>query len=187
MPPEDPIAISVAHCIEYWINRSTSSKLFSAWRQTLTRSFPFGTVGQVIGRAFSPWVLKRVANGRGYDVIKGTTGVGSCEGNDDDADGWRCSGSERIWGMIGVNEYRSRSVRVAVRYSQSAKTWRESCQGTATLAKQQTEYFSKASPYLVCAPRFQDIKRAVSRDYVCVAQGSRIYQRPSIVYQVLLD
>ena len=84
-PPEDPLTISVAHCTEYWINKSTSSKLFSAWRQILTRSFPFGTVGHVMARAFSPRVLKRVANGWGLNVINGTIGVGSCV--DDNAEG----------------------------------------------------------------------------------------------------
>ena len=64
-PPEDPMTVSVAHCIKSWINRSTSSKLFSAWRQILTRSIPFGTVGHVMGRAFSPRSLKRVASGWG--------------------------------------------------------------------------------------------------------------------------
>lgn len=83
--PEDPMAISAAHCTECWINKSTSSKLFSAWRQILTRSFPFGTVGHVMGRTFSPRALKRVASGWGWDVINGMIGVGSCV--DDDAGG----------------------------------------------------------------------------------------------------
>lgn len=127
--PGDSTAISVAHCTECLTNRSTSSKVFSAWRQILTRSFPFGTVGQVMGRAFNPSVRRRAANGWGYDVIKGTIGVGSCEGDDDDdPDGWRCSGNDRIWGVIGVSECRIRSVSVVVRYSQRAKTWRDSCQ-----------------------------------------------------------
>lgn len=78
-----------------------------------------------MGRTFSPSVLKRAANEWGYDVIKGTIGVGSCEGDDDDddnTDGWRCSGSDKIWGMIDVDESRSRPARVAVRYPQRAKT-----------------------------------------------------------------
>ena len=64
-PPEVLMAISIAHFTDCWINRSTSSKLFSAWRQILTRSFPFGTVGHVMGRTFSPRALNRVANGWG--------------------------------------------------------------------------------------------------------------------------
>lgn len=111
-PSDDPTATSVAHRIEYCISKSTSSKLFSACRQILTRSFPLGTVGQVIGRAFSPRALRRVANGRGYDVIIGTIGVGSCL---DDAGGRRCSGSDRISGVIGTDECSSWSVRAAVR------------------------------------------------------------------------
>ena len=79
---------------------------FLAWRQILTRAFLFGTVGQVMGSTFSPSALKRAAKGRGYIVIKGTIGVGSCRGdNDNDADGWRCAGSDRISGMIGVDEW----------------------------------------------------------------------------------
>jgi len=112
------MAISVAHFIKQQTNESTSSKLFPAWRQILTRSFPFGTVGHVIGRTFSPRALKRAANGWGYEVIKGTIGVGSRMGDSDDGDagGCRWCGSERISGMIGVNERPSRSVRVAVRH-----------------------------------------------------------------------
>lgn len=128
-PPEDPTVVSIAHFIECWISSSTCSKLFSAWRQILTRSFPLGTVGQVMGRAFSPRVLRCVANGRGYDVIKGTIGVGSC-GGDDGAEGWRCSGSERTSGLIGVNERCSRSARPMTMYSPRANTWRESCHDT---------------------------------------------------------
>jgi len=185
--PEDLTAISVAHFIEYWINRSTSSKLFSAWRQILTRSFPLGTVGQAMGRAFSPRVLKRVANERGYDVIRGTIGVGSCEG-DDDADGWRCSGRERILGLIGVNERRSRSARVAVRYLQRAKRWCESCKKAATSTKQHAGSVSRTRrAYLVGASRLQEVERAVNRDDIRVAQGGRVYQRSSVVYQILFN
>lgn len=102
---EDSAAISVAHRIEHCIKISTSRKLFSAWRHILTRSFPFGTVGHVIGRTFSPRALKRAAKRRGYDVIKGIIGVGSFKGdNGDGASGWRCSGSDRISGVIGVSE-----------------------------------------------------------------------------------
>jgi len=99
-------AISVAHCIEFWINTSTSSKLFSAWRQILTRSFPFGTVGQVMGRAFSPSVLKRAANGWGCDVIKGTIGVDTTSGGVDIYGGpQQCSWTQFIPvpGDVGLN------------------------------------------------------------------------------------
>jgi hypothetical protein len=131
-------ATSAAHCIEYRTNRSTSSKLFLAWRQILTRSFPFGTVGQVMGRTFSPSALKRAANGRGYDVIKGTIGVGSCSRDgDDDADGCIYSGSDRMSGVIGVNEWCSMAVRVVVRCSERAKTWRESCKSITKLGTPQ--------------------------------------------------
>lgn len=65
IPPGEPTAISTAHSIDARISRSTSSKLFPACRQILTRSFPFGTVGHVMARAFSPCVLNRAANGRG--------------------------------------------------------------------------------------------------------------------------
>ena len=117
--------ISVAHCIEYRINKSTCSKPFSACRQILTRSFCLGTVGQVIGRTFSPSALKRVANGRGYDVIKGIIGVGS-SGGDADAAGWRCSGSDKTSGMIGVNDRSRQPAKFVVRYRESSRTWRES-------------------------------------------------------------
>lgn len=127
IPPGEPTAISAAHSIEHRISRSTSSMLFPACRQIRTRSFPFGTVGHVMARAFSPCVLSRAANGRGYHVINGTIGVASCDGIGADANGWRCDGSERICGVIGGSECRSRSVRVAVRCPPSAKTWLESC------------------------------------------------------------
>jgi predicted neuraminidase len=43
-----------AHSIIATTRRSTSSRVFPACKQTLTRSLPFGTVGHVIGRAFIP-------------------------------------------------------------------------------------------------------------------------------------
>ena len=86
-----------------------------------------------MGRAFSPCVLNRAASGRGYAVISGTIGVASCDGNDDGPD--RCSGSERIWGVIGVSERRSRSVRVAVRCPPRARTCLESCRPQTSITE----------------------------------------------------
>jgi len=91
-----------------------------------------------MGRTFSPSALKRAASGRGYDVIKGIIGEGCCRGdNDGDAGGRRCVGSDKISGMIGVDEWWSLLARVVVRCPERAKTWRESCKGTTTLATPQ--------------------------------------------------
>lgn len=56
---------SLAHCKIAAISLSTSSHVFPACKHTLTRSFPFGTVGHVIGRAFIPRLYKNADSGRG--------------------------------------------------------------------------------------------------------------------------
>lgn len=88
--------------------------------------------------------------------------------NDDDDDdiagGWRWSGKDRISGLIGIDECRSRSVRVVVRYSERVNRWRESCTNTAILAKTnpRCDVSTNEGAYLFCASRIQDIERAVS-------------------------
>lgn len=90
-----------------------------------------------MGRTLSPRALKRAANRWGYDVINGIIGVGSRRGGggDGDAGGWRFSGSERTSGTINGNERRSRSVKVAIRYSERANTWCESCKDIVVSTK----------------------------------------------------
>jgi len=66
-----------------------------------------------------------------------------------------------MWGLIGVNECCSRSVRFVVKYLQRAETWRESCQNTEALTKQHAESILKSRAYLVRTPGFQDVERTV--------------------------
>ncbi len=53
---------------------SICSLVFPACKHTLTRSNPFGTVGQVIGRAFRPLSRRCADSGRGADVMTGIIG-----------------------------------------------------------------------------------------------------------------
>jgi len=95
-----PIKASSAHSTTPSTNLSTSSLVFPACKHTLTRSFPFGTVGHVIGRAFMPSVRRNAERGRGWDVMIGIIGeersraVAQSEGSGH----WRCAGRERSSG-----------------------------------------------------------------------------------------
>lgn len=86
-PTLSSCTIPTAHPTAAPTSASSSARVLPACRHTLTRSVPFATVGQVIGRALSPCARRCPDRSRARSVKRGMIGVGGCAR---DGDGrWR--------------------------------------------------------------------------------------------------